>query len=97
MKKLILGLILISSCAYADTQECTRVLNVMTDLTNNYIDVLKSCRQLEQSGDTGSRHYEGYRRIARDAERLHSQAAAQCRLVCDDTFFCDGELSGACQ
>ena len=93
---MILVLSLMSFNAFADTVQCTSILNSMTDLTNSYITVLKSCRELENQGETSSRFYEGYRRIARSVETTHSKATAECYNVCDDTSFCEGELSGAC-
>lgn len=97
MKKMILALSLLSFNAFADTAQCVSVLNSMTDLTNTYISAFKGCKELESTGETGGRSYEGYRRIARKAEVVHASAAEQCYQVCDDTFFCEGELSGACE
>ena len=97
MKALIVALALMSTTTFATTEECTSTLNSMTALTYTYIDVLKGCKALEAKGETGTRSYEGYRRIARGAEATHQKAVDLCYRVCDDTFFCEGEgLSGAC-
>ena len=94
---IIITALLMGNVSVADVRECTDTLNVITDLTYNYIETMKGCKELEDRGEASSRGYEGYRRIARDTERVHSQAQAHCRKVCDDTFFCDGDaLSGAC-
>lgn len=82
--------------ASADTEQCTKILNVMTDLTYNYADALKACRQIEKNGENSSRQYEGYRRVARDTEKTYAKAQNVCYQVCDDTFFCEEGLSGAC-
>lgn len=97
MKHLFLVLTLSSCPAFADIGKCTSTLNAMTQLTLSYTQVLKSCSDLELKGETNGRFYEGYRRIARDLERVHNQAALHCAQTCEDKFFCEGELSGACE
>lgn len=85
------------SAAPTGAQECADTLTAMTKLTYTYIDLIKSCKQLEDSNQTSSRSYEGYRRIARGVEKTHQQAVDLCYRVCEDTFFCEGgELSNAC-
>jgi hypothetical protein len=97
MKKLILVLSLVSSSAFATPQECTSVLNNMTSLLYTYRDTLVACRDLKAKGEENGRSYEGYRRIARSTEETYARGQALCNQVCDDTFFCEGGMSGACQ
>jgi hypothetical protein len=97
MKKLILVLCLVSSSAFASTEECTSVLNNMTSLIYTYRDSLVACKDLKAKGEESSRAYEGYRRIARSTEETFARGKELCNQVCDDTFFCEGDMAGACQ
>jgi hypothetical protein len=96
MKKCILVLLLISPAAFADTAQCTQALNSMTQLINVYVGAITNCKNMEKNGETDSRYYEGYRRISRNTEQTYAKAQSTCYEVCDDTFFCEGSLSGAC-
>ncbi len=97
MKMLLLALTLFSLNSFATTEQCTETLTNMTKLTYTYIDLIKSCKDLETQGQTAGRSYEGYRRIARGVEATQQGARDLCYRVCDDTFFCEGgELTGAC-
>jgi hypothetical protein len=86
----------LSQAALADTRQCTEVLNVLTQNIENYTQVFSGCLKLEKEGETNSRSYEGYRRIARKTEENYAKAQSLCYEVCADTFFCEGEVSGAC-
>jgi hypothetical protein len=97
MKKLILVLSLVSSSAFATPQECTSVLNNMTSLIYTYRDAIVACKEMKSKGEESSHSYEGYRRIARSTEETYARGQALCNQVCDDTFFCEGNLAGACE
>ena len=94
---LFLGLLSFSTFVRAENvQQCTSTLQSMADLTRSYTELLNSCRELEQQGQRDSRSYEGYTRITRNTESLYSKYQSICNVACKDTYFCDGNLSGAC-
>jgi hypothetical protein len=81
-----------------NANECTALLNVMSSLTNSYVDVLKICYKLEQSSQVQSPLYLQEAAIARQIESTFASAAFSCNQYCEDASICNlGTPEGICR
>ena len=82
--------------AKKNPDQCKGSLDVMLRTATLYNDTLIQCAAMEAAGEQGSRYYEAKRRISREAEDIYRTSQKICYLSCEDTFFCEMNLSGAC-
>jgi hypothetical protein len=77
---------------------CGIVYSTMSSLIDTYIDIMKSCYSMEESGKTSSVYYRQERVMAVSIEQAYAKNVNLCLKVCENSNVCSGpQPSGACQ